>query len=159
MFVKSYRFIWKCKPNVVLLHYEIDCLILNLYKMKVNLIKEANYDLNELRSSKIPFDTFLKMCGAADKKEEMLTEELPNVRIFASIDDFKALSLNAINKFDNTKDVYILSNGNFCVFMKDDDVSDVKTNAATKTIEKKTVEKNATTSTKKNTESEATDLV
>lgn len=127
--------------------------------MKVNLIKEANYDLNENKSSKIPFDTFLKMCGAADKKEEALTEELPNVRIFASIDDFKALPLNAIKKFDDTKDVYVLSNGNFCVFMKDNVASDAKTNAATNTIEKKTVEKNATASTKKNTESEATDLV
>lgn len=121
--------------------------------MKVNLIKEANYDLNESKSSKIPFDTFLKMCCATmDGKQPIssLTEELPNVRIFASIEEFKELPKTCMDKFDTNKNVYILSNGNFCVFLKKD-------NDKYAVIEK--VEKNVTTSTKKNTENEATDLV
>lgn len=121
--------------------------------MKVNLIKEANYDLNESKSSKIPFDTFLKMCGTTmDGKQTIpsLTEELSDVRIFSSIEEFKELPKICMDKFDTSKNVYILSNGNFCVFLKKDSNKDT-------VIEK--VEKNATTSTKKNTESEATDLV
>ncbi len=31
--------------------------------MKVNLIKESEYNLNEDKCSKIPFDTFVKMSG------------------------------------------------------------------------------------------------
>ena len=59
-----------------------------------------------------------------------------------------------MNKFDATKEVYVLSNGNFCVFIKSDNTL-IKTDTATT----KKVEKNATTSTQKNTESAATDLV
>lgn len=122
--------------------------------MKVNLIKEANYDLNESKSSKIPFDTFIKMCGTTTDVIDGLEEKLPDVRIFASIDEFKALPKSVMGKFDTTKEVYVLSNGNFCVFMKGDDTS-----AKTDTATTKKVEKNATTSTQKNTESAATDLV
>lgn len=122
--------------------------------MKVNLIKEANYELNENKSSKIPFDTFIKMCGATTSDNSNITAELPDARIFASIEEFKALPSNVVDKFDTTKDVYVLSNGNFCVFLKgESNTVDVKS------VTPKQVVNNATTNTKKNTESEPTDLV
>lgn len=125
--------------------------------MKVNLIKEATYDLNENKSSKIPFDTFIKMCGTTVNKENTIEEKFPDVRIFASIEEFKALPNSVMDKFDTTKDVYVLSNGNFCVFMNENVA--IKAEAQTKTTTSKKVENNATTSTKKDTESAATDLV
>lgn len=89
--------------------------------MKVNLIKEAYYDINEKKSSKMPFMMFMKMCGTTlngnsdSKKDEVLP---PNVRLFSNIDDFRSLSKEEINKFDTTKDVIVLSTGDFCVFLK-----------------------------------------
>lgn len=118
--------------------------------MKVNLIKEANYDLNESKSSKIPFDTFLKMCGTANESSPS-TIDLPDVRIFSNIEEFKELSKTCIDKFDTTKNVYILSNGNFCVFLKKDE--------NTKYVREEKAEKNSAVNLKKETESEATDLV
>lgn len=125
--------------------------------MKVNLIKEATYDLNENKSSKIPFDTFIKMCGTTVNKENTIEEKFPDVRIFASIEEFKSLPNSVMDKFDTTKDVYILSNGNFCVFMNEN--AAIKVETQTKVTTNKKVENNATTSTKKDTESAATDLV
>lgn len=53
--------------------------------MKVNLIKEAYYEINEKKSSNLPFMTFMKMCGTTldgiEEKNANLVSP-PNVRIF-----------------------------------------------------------------------------
>lgn len=120
--------------------------------MKVNLIKEATYDLNENKSSKIPFETFIKLCvmDNDDNKSSITPSELPDVRIFSNIDEFRLLSKSDIEKFDNSKNVYVLSNGNFCVFLKRDEIE-----AKGVTLESK---KDAATDTEKNQRIEATDL-
>lgn len=83
--------------------------------MKVKLIKEAEYELNEEKSTKVPFGTFCKM--SAVDIDLCHDNSYPKVRIFSDINEFR----NAENfvLYDNTKDVYILSNGQFCVFLKE----------------------------------------
>ena len=89
--------------------------------MKVNLIKEAYYEINEKKSSNLPFMTFMKMCGTTldgiEEKNANLVSP-PNVRIFSKIDDFRSLSKSELDKFDTTKDVIVLPTGDFCVFLK-----------------------------------------
>lgn len=83
--------------------------------MKVNLIKEASYELNEDKTTKINFDVFCKMTNGS-KTQGIAGVSAPNVRIFSSIEEFVNSDLNL---FDETKDVYVLPNGNFCVFFKE----------------------------------------
>ncbi len=88
--------------------------------MKVKLINVADYELNEEKVSKIPFETFTKMCPAtpSDKKlKEDDIKTLPNVRLFKTIDDFRDACQTA-NDFDETHDILILSNGNILVTLK-----------------------------------------
>lgn len=91
--------------------------------MKVNLIKEAEYELNEEKCTKINFDTFSKMTNAKAFDQQSTT--IPNVRIFSSVDEFRDCNLEM---FDTTKDVYVLSNGQFCVFLKGKCEQSKKTN-------------------------------
>lgn len=84
--------------------------------MKVNLIKEAVYDLNEKKSSRVPFEAFVKMASVDAKLAS--GEMLPKVRIFETIDEFK--QSEDYNRYDETKDVFILKNGQFCVFLKEE---------------------------------------
>lgn len=83
--------------------------------MKVNLIKEASYELNGDKTTKINFDVFCKMTNVG-KTQYVSDGNTPNVRIFSSIEEFVNSDLNL---FDETKDIYILQNGNFCVFFKE----------------------------------------
>lgn len=109
--------------------------------MKVNLIKEAVYELNEEKSTKIPFDTFCKLSAVDGRYKSGNT--YPKVRIFSSIDEFR--ECGKLDNLDNTKDVYVLQNGQFCAFLKEDDT--------TVTIEEKS--ENGTTDTKESTKSKA----
>lgn len=137
--------------------------------MKVNLIKEAYYDINEKKSSKMPFMMFMKMCGTTlngnsdSKKDEVLP---PNVRLFSNIDDFRSLSKEEINKFDTTKDVIVLSTGDFCVFLKTeqketaDNTTDITNTEMKNDNLSLTAEQgqDATTNTEEDPEDKATDL-
>lgn len=142
--------------------------------MKVNLIKEAYYEINEKKSSNLPFITFMNMCnmcGTTLKGSEQNDNNLvspPNVRIFSKIDDFRSLSKSELDKFDTTKDVIILPTGDFCVFLKTTQSeilgntikvqSDKKVDDTAMPVTDKQRSKNATTDTKEDPENKATDL-
>ena len=89
--------------------------------MKVKLINVADYELNEEKASKIPFETFTKMCATESGTDKKLKESdikaLPNVRLFKTIDDFRD-ECRIVNDFDETHDILILSNGNILVTLK-----------------------------------------
>ena len=139
--------------------------------MKVNLIKEAYYEINEQKSSNLPFMTFMKMCGTTldgiEEKNANLVSP-PNVRIFAKIDDFRSLSKSELDKFDTTKDVIVLPTGDFCVFLKATQSeiigntmkvqSDKKVDDTSVLVTNKQQSKNVTTDTKEDPENKATDL-
>ena len=132
--------------------------------MKVNLIKEAYYEINEKKSSNLPFMTFMKMCGTTldgiEEKNANLVSP-PNVRIFSKIDDFRSLSKSELDKFDTTKDVIVLPTGDFCVFLKPTQteiLSNTITSFATIPATDKQQLKNVTTNTKEDPEDKATDL-
>ena len=146
------------------------CIYL-LYFMKVNLIKEAYYEINEKKSSNLPFMTFMKMCGTTldgiEEKNANLVSP-PNVRIFSKIDDFRSLSKSELDKFDTTKDVIVLPTGDFCVFLKPTQ-TEILSNTINAQSDKKVVDatipatdkqqlKNVTTNTKEDPEDKATDL-
>lgn len=139
--------------------------------MKVNLIKEAYYEINEKKSSNLPFMTFMKMCGTTldgiEEKNANLVSP-PNVRIFSKIDDFRSLSKSELDKFDTTKDVIVLPTGDFCVFLKPTQ-TEILSNTINAQTDKKVVDatipstdkqqsKNVTTNTKEDPEDKATDL-
>lgn len=109
--------------------------------MKVNLIKEAEYNLNEDKCSKIPFDTFVKMSGIDTTLSK--GNAYQKVRIFKDINEFK--NAENVSLYDNTKDVYVLSDGQFLIFLKDK----CDTCISTKTLDGKNYE---STNTKNNTE-------
>ena len=83
--------------------------------MKVNLIKKAEFDLNESKCVKIPFDTFCKMAsvdlGAGHNNS------YPTVRVFANIEDFK--KSENFSDYDSTRDVLVHNNGQIFVTIKD----------------------------------------
>ena len=137
--------------------------------MKVNLIKEAYYEINEKKSSNLPFMTFMKMCGTTldgiEEKNANLVSP-PNVRIFSKIDDFRSLSKSELDKFDTTKDVIVLPTGDFCVFLKPTQ-TEILSNTINDQADKKVVDatipatdkqqlKNVTTNTKEDPEDKAT---
>ena len=83
--------------------------------MKVNLIKKAEFDLNESKCVKIPFDTFCKMAsvdlGAGHDNS------YPTVRVFANIEEFK--KSENFSDYDSTQDVLVHNNGQIFVTIKD----------------------------------------
>ena len=83
--------------------------------MKVILIKEAEYELNEEKSTKIPFGTFCKMSAVDTGLGK--GNSYPKVRIFSDINEFK--NVENFTMYDSSKDVYILPSGQFCVFLKE----------------------------------------
>lgn len=110
--------------------------------MKVNLIKEAVYELNEEKSTKIPFDTFCKLSAVDGKSVSGNT--YPKVRIFSSIDEFR--ECGKLDNLDSTKDIFVLANGQFCAFIKEDEsVVDLKNE----------IKQDGTTNTKESSKSKA----
>lgn len=108
--------------------------------MKVNLIKEAEYNLNEDKCSKIPFDTFVKMSGIDTSLSK--GNAYKKVRFFKDINEFK--NAENISLYDSTKDVFVLPDGQFLIFLKDE------TNVTT--LISKSLKDNGTTDTKGDTE-------
>ena len=142
--------------------------------MKVKLIKEAYYDINEKKASNLPFMTFMKfmkMCWTTLEGSEQKDINLvspPNVRIFSNIDEFRSLSKSELDKFDTTKNVIVLPTGDFCVFLKATQSeiignamkvqSDKKADDTAVLVTDKQQSKNVTTDTKEDPENKATDL-
>lgn len=83
--------------------------------MKVNLIKKAEFDLNESKCVKIPFDTFCKMASADLGAGH--DNSYPTVRVFANIEEFK--KSENFGDYDSTQDVLVHNNGQIFVTIKD----------------------------------------
>lgn len=90
--------------------------------MKVTLIKKAEYELNEEKVTKMPFEMFNKLTGS--DRYEHWDGYLPEMRLFTSIHEFQGVDDSS---FDTSKGVYILPNGQFCMFMKEDVVNEKTT--------------------------------
>lgn len=86
--------------------------------MTINLINVAKYDLNEEKTSSIPLSVFRKLTSynAENTKDN---EQLPKARLFKTQADFLNLTSEEMMEFDETKDVRVLSNGQFIVFFNE----------------------------------------
>ena len=104
--------------------------------MKVKLINVAEYDIKEGKATEVPFGTFVNLCGNVGEPNK---KDLPKVRLFKSLEEFKNLSENEMFEINQNENIRILSNGQFLVFLND-------TNNVEKSI------KNATADTKENNE-------
>ena len=105
--------------------------------MKVKLINVADYDLKEGKADEIPFNTFSNLCGNNEKIGE---KKLPTVRLFKSVDEFKNLTVDERRMLDVSENVRILPNGQFLVFLRDENNKKIAT----------TTETDATADTKEN---------
>ena len=105
--------------------------------MKVKLINVAEYDLREGKADEIPFNTFSNLCGNNEKIGE---KKLPTVRLFKSVDEFKNSTEDERRMFDVSENVRILPNGQFLVFLRDENNEKIAT----------TTETDATADTKEN---------
>lgn len=107
--------------------------------MKVKLINVAEYDLKEGKTSDMPFETFKNLCGGINCSNS--TGKLPKVRLFKTMSEFINLSAEDMEEIDKDKDIKILTNGQFLVFLKDvneeEDNTEVKKDAPTDTKENK----------------------
>lgn len=105
--------------------------------MKVKLINVAEYDLKEGKADEIPFNTFSNLCGNNEKIGE---KKIPTVRLFKSVEEFKNLTEDERRMFDVSENVRILPNGQFLVFLRDENNKKIAT----------TTETDATADTKEN---------
>lgn len=105
--------------------------------MKVKLINVAEYDLREGKADEIPFNTFSNLCGNNEKIGE---KKIPTVRLFKSVEEFKNLTEDERRMFDVSENVRILPNGQFLVFLRDENNKKIAT----------TTETDATADTKEN---------
>jgi hypothetical protein len=85
--------------------------------VKVNLINIAEYDLNEAKNGKVPFGSFTELMGY-DQGKEPDGVNMPSARLFKTKEEFLSLSKVELQELDETKDVNVLSNGQFVVFLK-----------------------------------------
>jgi hypothetical protein len=108
--------------------------------MKVKLINVAEYDLKDGKSSEMPFNTFVNLCGGINTG---LSDNLPKVRLFKTMAEFISLSNEEVEEIDKEEAVRVLSNGQFLVFLKG--------NKGNKEEKTKSVKDNATTDTKEDT--------
>ena len=96
--------------------------------MKVKLINVAEYDLKEGKADEIPFNTFSNLCGNNEKIGE---KKLPTVRLFKSVDEFKNMTEDERRMFDVSENVRILPNGQFLVFLRDENNEKIATTTST----------------------------
>lgn len=83
--------------------------------MKVKLINVAEYELKDGRTTDMPFDTFVHLCGSVGTTGE----NLPKARLFKTIEEFRNLSSSEMEEINQTETVRVLQNGQFIVFLKD----------------------------------------
>lgn len=105
--------------------------------MKVKLINVAEYEIKDGKADEIPFNTFSNLCG---NNEKIGGKKLPTVRLFKSVDEFKNLTEDERQMFDVSENVRILPNGQFLVFLRDENNKKIAT----------TTETDATADTKEN---------
>ena len=105
--------------------------------MKVKLINVAEYNIKEDKINKIPFDTFVNLCGGVGTDK---AEDLPKVRLFKTMGEFINLSTTEMEEIDQNESIRLLQNGQFLVFLK----------GWNKKEDNATTETNATTNTEKN---------
>lgn len=85
--------------------------------MKVLLVNEAEYELNEGKMTKMPFKMFNLM---RDRRNIMKSDNMQRVRVFKSMEEFNSTVTDEdINTFDETKDVLVSKGGNIFLFLKD----------------------------------------
>lgn len=105
--------------------------------MKVKLINVAEYEIKDGKADEIPFNTFSNLCGNNEKIGE---KKIPTVRLFKSVEEFKNLTEDERRMFDVSENVRILPNGQFLVFLRDENNEKIAT----------TTETDATADTKEN---------
>ena len=96
--------------------------------MKVKLINVAEYDLKEGKADEIPFNTFSNLCG---NNERIGEKKIPTVRLFKSVEEFKNLTEDERRMFDVSENVRILPNGQFLVFLRDENNEKIATTTST----------------------------
>ena len=85
--------------------------------MKVLLVNEAEYELNESKMTNMPFEMFNLM---RDKRNITKSDDLRRVRVFKSMEEFNSTVTDKdINTFDETKDVLVSKGGNIFLFLKE----------------------------------------
>ena len=106
--------------------------------MKVKLINVAEYDIKDGKSTPVPFDTFVNLCGGVGSGD---SENLPKVRLFKTMGEFITLSKDEMNEIDQNESIRVLNNGQFLVFLKggnkEENNTKSKGNATTDTEENK----------------------
>lgn len=104
--------------------------------MKVKLINVADYDIKEGKVSEVPFSTFVNLCGNIGLESD--EPELPRMRLFKTMSEFITSSNKDIATYDENKPIMILQNGQFMVYLKEDNKEvNVGKNAAADTEENK----------------------
>lgn len=90
--------------------------------MKVILTNEALYEFNESKNVKMSFSTFKNLSGY-DENGTDLPFNLPKVRLFKTMREFQTLPSSEIALLDTSKDVYVLQNGQFMIFLKENNAT------------------------------------
>ena len=103
--------------------------------MKVKLINVAEYDLKDGKSTEMPFNTFVNLCGGVGTG---LSDNLPRVRLFKTMGEFISLSKNEMEEINQEENIRVLPNGQFLVFLKtkfnkEKENTEIKTDATTDT--------------------------
>lgn len=106
--------------------------------MKVKLINVAEYDLKDGKTTDVPFNTFVNLCGGINAS---LSEDLPKVRLFKTMSEFMSLSDEEIDEINEEETIKVLPNGQFLVFLKKNK----------KKEKAKSIKENATANTEENT--------
>lgn len=89
--------------------------------MKVDLIKIAEYNFDESKYTRIPFEAFVNMNHLPERDLNKPVDIIPNpmVRIFESLDEFKNAYNWTTESYDEEKGVFLMSNGKFGLFLKE----------------------------------------
>lgn len=108
--------------------------------MKVNLIKEATYELHEEKLSKLSFKAFCTMANTSSiAPSQEVIEKRPDVMALSNIDEFKKIvSEGGLDNFDQTKDVYFMPDGKILMYLAPSGTVNNVTNGTTNTQENKT---------------------
>lgn len=107
--------------------------------MKVKLINVAEYDIKDGKSTEVPFEAFVNLCGGVGTGE---IDNLPKVRLFKTMGEFINLSVEEMQEINQEENIRLLSNGQFLVFLKGNAKNKEKTDTK--------VTRNATTNTEEN---------
>ena len=87
--------------------------------MKVLLVNEAEYELNEGKMTKMPFEMFNLM---RDRRNITKSDDFRRVRVFKSMEEFNSTVTDKdISTFDETKDVLVSKGGNIFLYIKEQD--------------------------------------